>query len=74
CEEIAQRLLAESTAEVCAIAARKSSAGERLGEMVLAIHRYNKGNFTEERRLHDMVEHAMVESWGVIKAYLEGLT
>ncbi|MBN8939606.1 MAG: TetR family transcriptional regulator [Rhizobiales bacterium] len=74
CEEIAQRLLAESTAEVRAIAARKTSAADRLGEMVLAIHRYNKSNLTEERRLHDMVEHAMVESWGVIKAYLEGLT
>ena len=75
CEEIARRLLEVSTDQVRAIAAEKGkSAADRLGEMVLAIHRYNKNNFTEERRLHDMVENVIVESWGVVKAYIQGLT
>jgi AcrR family transcriptional regulator len=74
CEEIARKLLTDSLTEVRAIGAEKTSASDRLERMVLAIHRYNKCQFTEERRLHDMVEAAMAESWDVIKAYLEGLT
>lgn len=74
CEEIARRLLAECMARVSAIAAEKAPASDRLGRMVLAIYHFNKTNFFKERRLYDMVEAAMAESWGVIRAYLETLT
>lgn len=74
CEEIARRLLALCLDSVRAVAAEKAPASDRLGRMVLALHRFNKENFFKERRLYDMVEVAMVESWGAIKVHLEGLT
>jgi AcrR family transcriptional regulator len=70
-EAIARRMLDEMHAIIVAIADKKRPAGERLGDMALAIHRYNVANFVEERRIHDMVEAAMTENWGCIQEHLE---
>lgn len=74
CEEIARRLLGECMRRLRAIAAEKAPASDRLGRMVLTIYRFNTDHFFKERRLYDMVEAAMAESWDVIKAYLDGVT
>ncbi|MBL8572820.1 MAG: TetR/AcrR family transcriptional regulator, partial [Hyphomicrobiaceae bacterium] len=44
-----------------------------LRQAALAIHRFNKTQLTEERRIHDMVEVAMAENWDVVHAHKQAL-
>lgn len=73
-EAIAERILDESNAMLRAIVDEPKPAATRLADMILAMHRFNKAQFTTERRLHDMVEAAMNENWAIIQAHHEVVT
>lgn len=64
-----RRLMARLRAEMRAIAAGPGSAGERIAALVLSTHRRNRELLTTERRVHDMVETAMAESWEAIEEH-----
>lgn len=72
-QAIARRILRDCHAQVEAIAAMPMTAADRLRQAALAIHRFNKTQLTEERRIHDMVEVAMAENWDVVHAHKQAL-
>ena len=69
-EAVAERLIGELEAELQAIVDRQAPAAARLAEFLAAAHNMSAGRFTAERRMHEMVEVAMAESWGVIHDHL----
>jgi AcrR family transcriptional regulator len=69
-EAICLRLLEASHVMMREIAARQAPASERVVMMILAMHDYNSRCYTGERRMHDMVEAAMEENWGVIQTHM----
>lgn len=73
-QAICARCFEECHQMVRAVAAAPGSASERLVALALALHRFNKGRYTDERRLHDMVAAAMEENWPTIEAHLQVLT
>lgn len=66
---ICARSLAEIEAEVAAIAAGEGTPQQRITEGYVAIMRYHKDNFLEERRVHDMVLVAIENNWDAIEAH-----
>ncbi|MGY2047170.1 TetR family transcriptional regulator [Methylobacterium sp. JK268] len=71
-EAVAARLLGEIEAELDAIAARPGApAAARLRDLLSAIHQMSARQFTANRRMHEMVEVAMAESWQVIHRHIE---
>jgi AcrR family transcriptional regulator len=71
-EAIAHRLLEAQHEMLRAIIADRSlTASQRLAAMAMGIHRYNRDQFTAERRMFDMVEVAMTENWPVIHNHLQ---
>jgi AcrR family transcriptional regulator len=70
-EAVAERLMAEMEADLSAIAARSSvPAAARFREFVRALNRHSTERFTTERRMHEMVEVAMTESWEVVHRHI----
>jgi AcrR family transcriptional regulator len=69
-EAVAERLIGELEAELQAIVDRDAPAAERLAEFLRSAHLLSAGRFTTERRMHEMVEVAMAESWGVVHDHL----
>lgn len=70
-EAVAERLMAEMEAELRVIAARPAApAADRLAEFVRALNRFSTDRFTTERRMHEMVEVAMTESWQVVHGHI----
>jgi AcrR family transcriptional regulator len=70
-EAICSRMLNESHRRIDEIAAQPAPASQRLRDILLMLSEYNRACYTSERRMHDMVEAAMDENWGVIQAHLE---
>lgn len=71
-EAVAERLLGEIADELEAIASSgKGSAADRLGAVMRALARLSEERFMSNKRMYDMVEDAMAESWGVCAAYVE---
>ncbi|MEP9355312.1 TetR/AcrR family transcriptional regulator [Xanthobacter sp. KR7-65] len=66
---ICTRCLLESEAEIAAVVGGPGSPQQRIIDAYLAILRYHKENFLEERRLHDMVLVAMENNWDAIEAH-----
>jgi AcrR family transcriptional regulator len=73
-EGVARSLMGgvESAAQV--IAAKRGSASSRLRELLATIHRMNSERYVADSKLHEMVEVAMEESWGVCEAHILQLT
>ena len=70
-EGVAERLLAEMEADLSAIVARSgASAAERFTEFLRALNRLSTERFITERRMHEMVEVAMTESWEVVHRHI----
>ncbi len=69
-EAVAERIMAEMEAELAAIAGRDGSASERLADFVRALNRLAIGRLIDERRMHEMVECAMTESWEVVHRHI----
>lgn len=70
-EAVAERLMSEMEADLSAIAARPgATAADRLTELVRALNRFSTERFTTERRMHEMVEVAMTESWPIVHGHI----
>ena len=70
-EAVAEQLLGEIEAELAAIAARPdASAADRMRDLIAVMNGMSTERFTAERRMHEMVEVAMAESWPVIHRHI----
>ena len=64
-----RRLMARMQAGMRTIAEAPGSAEDRLRDLVLSTHRRNRDLLTSERRVHDMVDAAIAESWDAIEEH-----
>lgn len=70
-EAIAERMLREIAAGAWAVARDDSlSPEERLRRVARHLHERDRTLFVAERRMHDMVQAAMAEHWGVVERFL----
>ena len=72
-DTICNRCLAEIERQAREIAGGDLPPGQRLEDMYLAILRYHRDNFLEERRVHDMVLVAMENNWHAILGHKENI-
>src|SRR5215212_6743267 len=70
-EAVAERLMREVEGALEAIADRNRPAADRLRDMIATMHRMNSALYTDELRMHEMVERALSESWQVVHDHLE---
>ena len=70
-EAICKRLLDESHARMAAIMDQPAPAADRLKRMILDLNAFAWSKYLSERRMHDMVEVALQENWGVVRAHLD---
>lgn len=71
-EAVAERLLGEIVGELETIASDASKpAAERLAAVMRTLAQLSEERFMTNKRMYDMVEDAMAESWGVCDAYVE---
>lgn len=64
------RVIMDAANELAAsIVKSGGTAAERLHRLVIGVHRFNKGRFTDEHRLHDMVQVAMDENWPAVEEH-----
>jgi len=73
-EGVARAMMGEVEVEARAIAARPGPAGLRLRELMKTVHRMNSERYVGDSKLHEMVEVAMEENWGVCVAHMEVVT
>lgn len=73
-EAICRRIMAEADAIVARVAADAGrGAAERLLAIALEHHAFNRAKLVNERRVFDMVEVAMVESWDAIMEHMQNV-
>lgn len=72
-EAICGEQLAEGEALARRIARRDESPSARLRAFVCEVHALHRERFTKERKLHELVEVAMVEQWRTIDRYKANL-
>ena len=72
-EAIAARMLQGLDEGCWAIARGEGPPGERLARLMRFLHREHLAMFFAERRLHDMVNAAMQEHWGVIERFIRSV-
>jgi AcrR family transcriptional regulator len=70
-EVVAERLMREVEGALEVIACQKAPAAVRLRDMIATMHRMNAALYTDELRMHEMVERALSESWQVVHGHLE---
>src|SRR5215203_676605 len=70
-EAVAERVTAAVRARMAAIARADRPAGERLRDLLRTMNACMCELGATEAKMHDMVEAAMNESWGVIRAHIE---
>lgn len=73
-EAVAERLMAGIEAELGEIARGSAPPRERLVAVIGAMHRMNLERYTDQLRMHEMVEVAMTESWQVVHGHIERIT
>jgi AcrR family transcriptional regulator len=73
-EGVARSLMGGVESAAQAIAAKRGSASSRLRELLATIHRMNSERYVGDSKLHEMVEVAMEESWGVCEAHINQIT
>ena len=72
-EAVAERVTAAVRSRMAAIAGADRPAGERLRDLLRAMNACMCELGASEAKMHDMVEAAMNESWGVIRAHIDGV-
>src|SRR4051794_20394840 len=72
-EAVAERITAAVRARMTAIARSDRSASDRLRDLLRTMNACMSELGASEAKMHDMVEAAMNESWGVIRAHLDGV-
>src|SRR5215212_7972489 len=70
-EAVAERITSSVRAGMIAIAQSDKPATERLRELLMRMNACMCELGATEAKMHDMVEAAMNESWGVIRAHIE---
>ena len=70
-EVVAERLMREVEGALEVIACQKAPAAVRLRDMIATMHRMTAVLYTDELRMHEMVERALSESWQVVHGHLE---
>jgi AcrR family transcriptional regulator len=73
-EGVARGLMGEVEIEAQRIADRPGPAAPRLRELMTTIHRMNSERYVGDSKMHEMVEIAMEEDWGVCVAHMELIT
>lgn len=68
-DAICRRMLAGLHVAMRAAAAGPGSPAERLAVLILATHRLHRDLLTDQRRVHDMVETALAESWDAVEEH-----
>lgn len=70
-EAVAERIMGDMEAELSTIVTRPdSSASDRLAEFLRTQNRLTVERLVAERRMHEMVECAMSESWNVVQRHI----
>jgi AcrR family transcriptional regulator len=72
-EVICARVLGIVDANAWSVARGPGSAPDRLRQLFQTLQQQTVALFFNDKRLHDMVEAAMDEHWGVIKAHIESI-
>jgi AcrR family transcriptional regulator len=72
-EAVCQEVLGGVEAAVEAITASPSPAGQKVREIIAAIEKHNAQRFLSDRKLHEMVESAVSENWGVARQHFADL-
>ena len=70
-EGVARGLMGEVEEAAQTIAAGRGPAAVRLRELMTSIHHMNAERYVGDSKLHEMVEIAMEEDWGVCVAHME---
>lgn len=70
-EAVAERLMRQVEDAIGAIADEPGPAEPRLRRMILTMCSMNAALYTDSVQMHEMVEHALSESWGVVHGHLE---
>jgi AcrR family transcriptional regulator len=70
-EAVAERLMREVESAIEAIARRPGSAADRLRDMIKTMHEMNASLYTDDLRMHEMVERALCESWQVVHEHIQ---
>ena len=70
-EAVAERLMREVEGAIDALARGPGSAASRLRAMIATMHRMNAALYTDDLRMHEMVETALSESWQVVHGHIE---
>lgn len=73
-EAVAERLIGELEAELRVIVDGSGTSADRLSRFLAAAHEMTASRFTAERRMHEMVEVAMAESWRVVHDHIERMS
>jgi AcrR family transcriptional regulator len=71
---VAKRLMGEVEQASAKIASGKTSAADRLRELLSTVHRMNSERYVADFKMHDMVAVAMEENWDVCKLHMENIT
>lgn len=71
---ICERLLAEEEAAVTGISRLRLPASERLKLVVIELNRRSIENFTDNKRVHEMVVVALEERWEAIRAHIHRIS
>lgn len=72
-EEVAIRLMGEVEAAAQEIADSPAPAPERFRRFVEAVAEMNASRYVGDRKMHEMVEVALEESWSIVAAHLQRL-
>jgi AcrR family transcriptional regulator len=73
-EGVACVLMGEVELEAQRIAQTRGPAAGRLRELMTTVHRMNAERYVGDSKLHEMVEIAMEEDWGVCVTHMELIT
>jgi AcrR family transcriptional regulator len=72
-EAVCQQVLGAVEASVEAIAESSGPAGQKLRAIVTAIEKHNAQRLRSDHKLHEMVEAAVSENWGVARQHFADL-
>jgi AcrR family transcriptional regulator len=70
-EAICGNMLGDLLETVRAVARGPGAAAERVGAVLMILHRNHRDQMTHEKRVHEVVAVAMEENWGVIEQFLQ---
>ena len=69
-EAICRNMLGALLETVRAAAASPGAAAERIGAVMMILHRNHRDQMTHQKRVHEVVAVAMEENWGAIEEFL----